>query len=82
MQRLDYGSGLPFQTVYIDTGDGEDDGERCCLTNPACFWIFTVLLLTWLFRIIYKLCTRRVKFTYLKIVDIGHVDIDETGDIE
>ena len=71
LQVLTVGDDIPFQTVYAD------EYHPSWLLKPAYFWIFTVLLLSVFYRLWHKATTNRVKYTYLKLVEIGDIPLDE-----
>ncbi len=68
-QFLSFAHDHPLQTVHT-----QDAKPGCCM-NTVCYWIFTLCMLPWCYRLWHKDATNRVKFTYLKLVMLGPVDI-------
>ncbi len=71
LQILTIEEEIPFQTVYAD------EYHPSWLLKPVYFWVFTVLLLSMFYNLWHKTTTNRVKFTYLKLVEIGDIALDE-----
>ena len=69
LQELDFCDLQSVQEVYR----GNYNHYRCFL-NIGCYWIFSLLLMTWPYRLFHMATIRRTKYTFLKIVKLGQLD--------